>query len=58
MPPSEARIQTALEAANAAYWRALADELPETRTGGLDPLTTVAFDDAVERAARAWIDAN
>jgi hypothetical protein len=58
MSASEDRVQQALERAGEAFWTAFAREFPEVTTGDLDPLSTVAFDDAVERAARAWLDAN
>jgi hypothetical protein len=56
--PDEARISKAVEMASEAFWVAFAAQFPEVSSGDLDPLSTVQFEDGVERAAREWLSAN
>lgn len=56
--PDDARIAASIERASDAFWAAFAAEFPEVSGGDLDPITTVRFDKAVERAAHEWLRAN
>lgn len=56
--PDDARIAAALEKATEAFWATFVAEFPEVTTGDLDPLSAVAFDGSVERAAREWLRLN
>lgn len=41
-----------------AFWGAVAASCPEAQHGDLDPLETHLFDEAVERAVKAWVLTN
>lgn len=52
------RLGAALEAAEEAFWEAIARRYPECKTGDLDPESQIRFSQAAKAAAEAWVEAN
>jgi hypothetical protein len=57
-PVSDARVKSALQSAEDAFWAAVAQEFPEATSGDLDPGMAVSLKQTMERAIRAWLDYN
>ena len=55
---SDARIKAALQKGEDAFWEAVAKEFSEAESGDLDPGTSVALTQSMERAIRAWVEFN
>jgi hypothetical protein len=55
---TEERISQAIQTGENAFWAAIASEFPEAKTGDLAPDTVFMLTGAMEKATRAWIDAN
>jgi hypothetical protein len=54
----EARLDAAIDAAQRAFWAALAAAYPEIRTGDLSPDVDLMFSAASTEAAREWVAGN
>ena len=52
------RLQDAVEAAEIAFFTALAQAYPEIKTGDLDPYSAQRFTDACYDVAKVWVDGN
>lgn len=52
------RLSKALETAKDAFWGSIAASFPEVRSGDLCPGDALAFDQACEKVAQAWLTAN
>lgn len=52
------RLQDAVEAAEIAFFTALAQAYPEIKTGDLDPMIANAFTQACKQTAIAWVEGN
>lgn len=52
------RIEAATEAAQLAFWAAVAAQFPEITTGDMDPIETFRFDQACANAVTGWVDGN
>lgn len=55
---TDARLDRAIEAAEAEFWLAVAQAYPEIKTGDLDPGATLTFRSAMREAVAAWLDEN
>lgn len=55
---SEQRIEQVVRGGEDAFWAAVAEQFPEAESGDLAPDAAYALTRAMERAVRAWIDAN
>ena len=55
---SSEQIKTALDKGEDAFWAAVAAQFPEIRAGDLSPDMVLDLRRVMERAVRAWIDAN
>lgn len=53
-----AHFETAVQAAEDAFWAKMVELYPAVKTGDLDPVETFLFWDACKRAARAWLTWN
>ncbi len=55
---TEERIADAVQDAEDAFWAVIAEQFPEADSGDLSPDAAFALTAAMEKAVRAWIDAN
>jgi hypothetical protein len=52
------RFETALEAAQGAFWEAVARSFPEITTGDLSPYAAARFDYETREALISWMESN
>jgi hypothetical protein len=52
------RIAKAVRDSEDAFWSVIAEQFPEAESGDLAPDASLALTRAMEKAVRAWIDAN
>jgi hypothetical protein len=55
---TEQRITGAVRDAEDAFWAVVAEQFPEAESGDLAPDAALSLTRAMEKAVRAWIDAN
>ena len=55
---TEERISNAVLDGEDAFWAVIAEQFPEAESGDLVPDASMALTRALEKAVRAWIDAN
>ncbi len=52
------RLENALNEAEHAFWRVIAEQYPEIKSGDLMPSDVFAFEEALEKGVIAWLDTN
>ncbi len=55
---TEERIAKAVRDGEDAFWAVIAEQFSEAESGDLAPDASLALTRAMEKAVRAWIDAN
>lgn len=52
------KTNNAIQEAQDAFWAVIAKHHPECKTGDLDPMSVLAFDNACNRVVNTWVDGN
>jgi hypothetical protein len=52
------QIKDAISEAQLAFWKVISKKFPDIKTGDLNPVDTIEFDDACENVLYRWFDCN
>ena len=55
---NEEQLKAIAEIAKQAFWKSVAEQLPEIKTGDLAPMPSFYFEEACEMAVRIWYETN
>ena len=58
MKPSPKEINSAVEAAQEAFWAVVVEHFPQIHSGDMSPWELLAFDNACLKAVDQWVDNN